>query len=195
MNGSPDATWDGRLAYSPPQDAVQEVSVKAFNNRFLSYLLTPSGIQPNPVITECLRLMGAAATPLAFGEVYTALQAGVLDGVEHNPPTIVASKLYESAKFFTASEHIFGALACFVSDTSFKRMPANLRDGFLDATQKAAIDTRKRGLEAQVEGTEVLKQQGVTISECDVAAFRVRVLREWDKIEPYKARGFIAEWP
>ena len=131
---------------------------------------------PNPVITECLRLMGAAATPLAFGEVYTALQAGVLDGVEHNPPTIVASKLYESAKFFTASEHIFGALACFVSETSFKRMPANLHDGFLDATQKAAIDTRKRGLEAQVEGTEVLKQQGVTISECDVAAFRARVL-------------------
>src|SRR5271167_2133175 len=35
---------------------------------------------PNPVITECLRLMGAAATPLAFGEIYTALQAGVLDG-------------------------------------------------------------------------------------------------------------------
>src|SRR5277367_4112310 len=131
---------------------------------------------PNPVITECLRLMGAAATPLAFGEVYTALQAGVLDGVEHNPPTIVASKLYESAKFFTASEHIFGALACFVSETSFKRMPANLHDGFLDATQKAAIDTRKRGLEAQAEGTEVLKQQGVTISECDVAAFRARVL-------------------
>jgi hypothetical protein len=67
-------------------------------------------------------------------------------------------------------------LACFVSHTSFKRMPANLRDGFLDATQKAAIDTRKRGLEAQVEGTGVLKQKGVTISECDVAAFRARVL-------------------
>jgi TRAP-type transport system periplasmic protein len=54
-------------------------------------------------------------------------------------------------------------------------MPANLRDGFLDATQKAAMDTRKRGLEAQVEGTEVLKRKGVTISECDVAAFRARV--------------------
>ena len=46
---------------------------------------------PNPVITECLRLMGAAATPMAFGEIYTALQAGVLDGLEHDPPTIVAS--------------------------------------------------------------------------------------------------------
>src|SRR3954462_14591596 len=44
---------------------------------------------PNPVITECLRLMGAAATPLAFGEIYTALQAGVIDGLEHDPPTIL----------------------------------------------------------------------------------------------------------
>jgi TRAP-type transport system periplasmic protein len=51
---------------------------------------------PNPVITECLRLMGAAATPLAFGEIYTALQAGVLDGLEHDPPTIVASMFRSS---------------------------------------------------------------------------------------------------
>ncbi len=54
---------------------------------------------PNPVITQCLRLMGAAATPLAFGEIYTALQAGVLDGLKHDPPTIVASKFFETAKF------------------------------------------------------------------------------------------------
>jgi hypothetical protein len=53
----------------------------------------------NKIITECLRLMGAAATPLAFGEIYTALQAGVLDGLEHDPPTIVASKFYETAIF------------------------------------------------------------------------------------------------
>src|SRR5579859_2874073 len=51
---------------------------------------------PNPVITECLRLMGAAATPMAFGEIYTALQAGVLDGLEHDPPTIVRSEEHTS---------------------------------------------------------------------------------------------------
>ena len=56
---------------------------------------------PNPIITECLRLMGAAATPLAFGEIYTALQAGVLDGLEHDPPTILASKFSETAKHFS----------------------------------------------------------------------------------------------
>ncbi len=57
---------------------------------------------PNPVITECLRLMGAAATPLAFGEIYTALQAGVLDGLEHDPPTILASKFYETVEVLRA---------------------------------------------------------------------------------------------
>ena len=65
---------------------------------------------PNPIITECLRLMGAAATPLAFGEIYTALQAGVLDGLEHDPPTIVASKFYETAKFYSLTEHIYSPL-------------------------------------------------------------------------------------
>src|SRR6202007_559169 len=62
---------------------------------------------PNPIITECLRLMGAAATPLAFGEIYTALQAGVLDGLEHDPPTILASKFYETAKNYALTQHIF----------------------------------------------------------------------------------------
>ena len=62
---------------------------------------------PNPVITECLRLMGAAATPLAFGEIYTALQAGVLDGLEHDPPTILASKFYETVKNYSLTQHNF----------------------------------------------------------------------------------------
>ena len=70
---------------------------------------------PNKIITECLRLMGAAATPMAFGEIYTALQAGVLDGLEHDPPTIAASKFYETAKFYSLTQHNFSALGVFCS--------------------------------------------------------------------------------
>src|ERR1700704_3514524 len=93
---------------------------------------------PNPIITECLRLMGAAATPLAFGEIYTALQAGVLDGLEHDPPTIVASKFYETSKFYGLTEHNFSPLSIYFSETTLKRMDAKLRDAFIDAAQKAA---------------------------------------------------------
>src|ERR1700685_902238 len=77
---------------------------------------------PNKIITECLRLMGAAATPLAFGEIYTALQAGVLDGLEHDPPTIVASKFYETAKFYSLTQHNFSPLAIYFSEATFNRM-------------------------------------------------------------------------
>ena len=106
---------------------------------------------PNPVITECLRLMGAAATPLAMGEIYTALQAGVLDGLEHDPPTIVAS------------------------NANLTRMDAKLRDGFLAAAQAAAIDTRAHGLAVEQEALVVLQKNGVTIVDCDREAFRKRV--------------------
>src|SRR6266481_4962833 len=97
---------------------------------------------PNPIITECLRLMGAAATPLAFGEIYTALQAGVLDGLEHDPPTILASKFYETAKNYALTQHNFSPLAIYFSDATFQRMDPRLREGFVDAAQKAAVESR-----------------------------------------------------
>ena len=130
---------------------------------------------PNPVITECLRLMGAAATPLAFGEIYTALQAGVLDGLEHDPPTILASKFYETAKYYTLTQHNFSPLAIYFSDATFTRMAPKLREGLLDAARKAAADTRTHGLEVEKEALANLKDKGVTIADCDKDEFRKRV--------------------
>jgi TRAP-type C4-dicarboxylate transport system substrate-binding protein len=136
---------------------------------------------PNKIITECIRLMGAAATPLAFGEIYTALQAGVLDGLEHDPPTIVASKFYETAKFYSLTQHNFSALGVFCSGLTLNRMEATLRDQFLKAAAEAAIDTRARGLEAEKEAIETLKQRGVEIIACDREPFRKLVAPQTDE--------------
>ncbi len=130
---------------------------------------------PNPVITECLRLMGAAATPMAFGEIYTGLQAGVLDGLEHDPPTIVASKFYETAKFYSLTQHNFSPLAIYFSEATFNRMPAAMREAFIDVTRKAAVDTRAHGLAVEIEALTQLKDRGVTVTDCDREAFRKRV--------------------
>ena len=135
---------------------------------------------PNPVITECLRLMGAAATPLAFGEIYTALQAGVLDGLEHDPPTILASKFYETAKNYALTQHNFSPLAIYFSEMTFARMEAKLREGFLEAAAKAAADTRTQGLAVEQEALGVLKEKGVTIIAVDKEPFRKRVLPQTD---------------
>jgi tripartite ATP-independent transporter DctP family solute receptor len=130
---------------------------------------------PNPIITECLRLMGAAATPLAFGEIYTALQAGVLDGLEHDPPTILASKFFETSKNYALTQHNFSPLAIYFSDVTFNRMDPKLREGFLDAAQKAAADSRAHGLAVEKEALAALIEKGVTVVECDKEAFRKRV--------------------
>src|ERR1700710_1743055 len=130
---------------------------------------------PNPIITECLRLMGAAATPLAFGEIYTALQAGVLDGLEHDPPTILASKFWETSKHYALTQHNFSPLATYFSDATFNRMDPKLREGFLDAARKAAVDTRAHGLAMESEALKNLVTKGVTVVECDKEAFRKRV--------------------
>jgi TRAP-type transport system periplasmic protein len=135
---------------------------------------------PNPVITECLRLMGAAATPLAFGEIYTALQAGVLDGLEHDPPTILAAKFYETSKNYALTQHIFSPLATYFSDTTFNRMDPKLREGFLDAATEAGADTRTHGLAVEKEALATLAEKGVTVVECDREAFRKRVLPQTD---------------
>jgi TRAP-type C4-dicarboxylate transport system substrate-binding protein len=136
---------------------------------------------PNPVITELVRLMGAAATPLAFGEIYTALQAGVLDGLEHDPPTIVASKFYEIAKFYTLTQHIFSPLGAFLGEASLRRLPESVREPFLAAAAAAAADTRVRGLAAEQEALAALRQKGVTVADCDREAFRKRALPQTER--------------
>ncbi len=98
------------------------------------------------------------------------------DGLEHDPPTILASKFYETAKFYTLTQHNFSPLATYFSDSTFKRMDPKLRDSFLAVADKAAVDTRAHGLAVEQEAMEVLKQRGVSIITCDQEAFRKRVM-------------------
>ena len=79
-------------------------------------------------------------------------------------------------KNYSLTEHNFSALGVFCSAMTLQRMPGALRDSFLEAAKKAAADTRIRGLEAQKEALEALKDKGVTIIPVDKEAFRKRVL-------------------
>ena len=99
----------------------------------------------------------------------------MLDGLEHDPPTIVASKFYETAKFYSLTQHNFSPLALYFSDVTFSKMDPKLRDAFLDVAQKAAADVRTHGLAVEKEALDLLRQKGVTVIDCDREAFRKRV--------------------
>jgi len=136
---------------------------------------------PSPVVTETVRLMGAAATPMAFGEIYTALQAGVIDGLEHDAPTILSSKFYETAKFLTLTQHIHTPFGAFVSERTLQRLPPAQRDGLLQAVREATADQFKRAVQVEADAIAALKTKGVTVAECNRAAFRDRVSPMWDR--------------
>jgi len=136
---------------------------------------------PSPVVTETVRLMGAAATPMAFGEIYTALQAGVIDGMEHDAPTILSAKFYETAKFFTLTRHIHTPFGAFVSERTLGRLPPAQRDGLLQAVREATTDQFNKAAQVETAAIQELKAKGVTVEDCDRAAFRDRVSPMWDR--------------
>ncbi len=136
---------------------------------------------PNPIITECLRLMGAAATPLAFGEIYTALQAGVLDGLEHDPPTILASKFYETSKHYALTQHNLLAARGRISATppSTAWTPSCARVSSMRRRRRRPTPART-AWRWRRKRSATLVEKGVTVVECDKEAFRKRVLPQTD---------------
>ncbi len=72
-------------------------------------------VLPSPTFVQTFRLLGAAPVPMSFGEIYTSLQTGVVDGLEHDPPTILQFKFFEVAKNLALTEHIFDPVTPIVS--------------------------------------------------------------------------------
>jgi tripartite ATP-independent transporter DctP family solute receptor len=87
-------------------------------------------VMASPVAVKMMEAMGGTGTPVAWSELYTALQTGVVDGAENNHPSIVTKKFYEVSKYYTIDEHAR------IPDMMIMSMKLYSR---LDDKQKAAI--------------------------------------------------------
>jgi tripartite ATP-independent transporter DctP family solute receptor len=63
-------------------------------------------VMASPVMVNTMKALGATGVPVAWAELYTALQTGVVDGAENNHPSVVAKKFYEVSKFYSLDEHM-----------------------------------------------------------------------------------------
>jgi TRAP-type transport system periplasmic protein len=81
----------------------------------------------SPIYVKAVELMGASPTPMAFGEVYTSMQTGVIDGYEHDASTTVQQRFYEVAHYMARTRHIAGVLGLYASTTSLARLPVDVR--------------------------------------------------------------------
>jgi tripartite ATP-independent transporter DctP family solute receptor len=119
---------------------------------------------------------GARATPIAYAELYLALSQGAVDGQENPLPTIQSGKFFEVQKFLVLTEHIITPRMPLVNETVWRGLAQADRDT-IEAAMASAIkwqDAELLGQEATLVAT--LRQQGMTVIEPDVPAFRKAVL-------------------
>jgi tripartite ATP-independent transporter DctP family solute receptor len=125
----------------------------------------------SPIYVKAVELMGASPTPMAFGEVYTSLQTGVIDGYEHDASTTLQQRFFEVARFMARTGHIAGVLGLYGSAVGLARVPAELRPRLEQAALEAARRQRALGPAEDRAATLKLAEQGMTIREIERGAF------------------------
>jgi TRAP-type C4-dicarboxylate transport system substrate-binding protein len=125
----------------------------------------------SPIYVKAVELMGASPTPMAFGEVYTSLQTGVIDGYEHDASTTLQQRFFEVAGFMARTRHIAGVLGVFASSVGLARLPAELRPKLEAAALEAARRQRAMGDQEDKAATEGLAAHGMKIRDIDRGPF------------------------
>ena len=133
------------------------------------------------IYVKAIELMGASPTPMAFGEVYTSLQTGVIDGYEHDASTTVQQRFYEVARYMARTRHIAGVLGLWASNVTLSRLPADLRATLTRAAIDAATQQRAMGLQEDSQAMAQLVKEGMTIHEIDGREFRRAAAGLWER--------------
>ena len=134
----------------------------------------------SPIYVKAVELMGASPTPMAFGEVYTSLQTGVIDGYEHDASTTLQQRFFEVAHYMVRTRHIAGVLGLFASTKGLARLPADIRTAVERAAFDAAQAQRAMGPAEDIEASRELTARGMTIREIDGTPFRAPAERLWE---------------
>ncbi|MEP6722563.1 MAG: sialic acid TRAP transporter substrate-binding protein SiaP [Variovorax sp.] len=121
--------------------------------------------------------LGANATPIAFAEVYLALQNGTVDAQENPLPTIEAKKFFEVQKNISLTGHIVDSLLTVTSGQLWGKLSADEKKVFSDVMQEAAEKTGREIIASEVRLVEEFKKKGNNVIVVDKNAFREAVLK------------------
>jgi len=129
----------------------------------------------DPVLANGIGAMGAIGTPMPWGEVYSAVQQGVIDGLENSPPVITANKLQEVAKYYSLTQQFVIPDPILMSKKVYDALPPDLQQAMMKAG-KASQERFSQDFGKYVEKALTdMKAAGVKINEVDKTAFRAAV--------------------
>ena len=120
-------------------------------------------VQPSPTAVEMIKLMGGSPTPLAYGELYTALQQGVVDGAENNPTALTTSRHGEVAKVYSLDEHTMIPDVLLISSKSWDGLTKDQQKALKKAANDSMMYHKKLWTEMTNEAIDKAKStMGVT---------------------------------
>ncbi|NWF54489.1 MAG: TRAP transporter substrate-binding protein [Syntrophaceae bacterium] len=144
----------------------------------------------NPTYIATYRTLGVKATPMAYGEVYTALQQGVIDGGEANAQGYVHDKFLEVAKFFSYTSATYNPITFLINDNLYNGFPPEIRKALDEAAKESLAYQKNVARKMEDEAVETMKKAGVTITTPDLGPF-VKIVRPavWNEMMGRIPRG------
>lgn len=124
---------------------------------------------------EMVKAQGGSPTPISWGELYTALQSGVVDGAENNPPSFYTSHHYEVCKYYCLNEHTMVPDVLIISQKVWDKLSEQERLWLQQAADDSVPVQRKLWSESEKESLEIVKEAGVSIIYPDKEPFSEKV--------------------
>lgn len=131
--------------------------------------------QESATSVKLVKALGGSATPIAWGELYTALQQGVVDGAENNPPSFYLSKHYEVCKYYSIDEHTSVPDVLLISTVVWDDLSENEKKWLQEAADESYIYQKKLWQESTLQSLEAVEEAGVKISYPDKTPFIEKV--------------------
>ncbi len=138
-------------------------------------------VQQSDLWVALVGALGANATPMPFGEVYTGLKTGLIDAAENNIPSFDTAKHVEAVKFYSRTEHSMAPEILLFSKTIWDKLPASEQAMIRQAAKESVAVQRKAWDEAEGKSLANVKAAGAEIVEVDKRSFQAVMGPVYDK--------------
>ncbi|HVY00454.1 MAG TPA: TRAP transporter substrate-binding protein [Pseudorhodoplanes sp.] len=144
-------------------------------------------VMGNPMFVDMANSMGGNGVAMGYDQVFNALQTGVIDGAENNPPSFVFDNHYQVAKYYTIDEHLIVPEMLVMSKKVFDQMSKEEQTALLKFAREAQFEERKLWEVYEKEAMDKAKAAGIQIihlSDADKKEMQNAVKPVWDKYGP-----------
>jgi TRAP-type C4-dicarboxylate transport system substrate-binding protein len=152
---------------------------KTFSKRAINSMADLKGMKVRvpevPSYIETFKLLGANPTPVPWGDLYTSLSTGVVDGFENKAEAAFGSRLHEQAKFAAYTGHIFVVNLLMVNDRWYSSLTPETQKALLESAKETEQWQRSRALQSEAEFEDKMKAAGVQFTKPDTSVFRKAV--------------------